>query len=149
MSAATEAGSKTRSHMKKIFTILLVSALALVSCKKDPVLTPSSLYGIWHLVSVDGDPVGTKSFSDSEGLDVWMNLQGGSFVLYQKAGSNTAYSQFEGTWSLEGTMISGRYSDGTLWASSYEVILEDDYLTLSSPSEVQLFRKESVLPNLR
>ncbi len=136
------AGYKTRLHMKKIFTILLLSALALVSCRKDPVLKPASLYGVWHLVSVDGDHVGTKSFSDSEGLDIWMILQDGSFVLYQKSGTNTAYSQFEGTWSLDGTMISGRYSDGTLWASSYDVILEDDYLTLSSPSEVQLFHKE-------
>lgn len=135
--------------MKKILAILLVSAIAVVSCRKEPVLTSDSLYGIWHLVSIDADPVGTKSFSDAEGLDVWMNLQGSSFVLYQKAGSNTSYNQFEGTWSLSGTMISGKYADGSLWASSYEVFLDGDYLTLSTASEVQLFHKETVLPELR
>lgn len=134
--------------MKRFFTILMVFAAALVfgSCQKErQTLSSESLIGIWHLSSIDGDPVGTKSFSDSQGLSVWIEFKADSFDLYQRASQNVSYSHYSGTWSLAGKVLSGKYSDGTPWSSTYEVTLEGDTLTLKSPTEEQVYHREPMI----
>lgn len=124
-------------------------ALISVSCHKEPAVSADSLIGHWQLVSIDGDAVGTKSFSDSQGLSVWISFSSDSFDLYQKAGKEVSYSHYKGTWTLSEGTLSGKYSDGSAWASSYDVALDGEFLTLTSPTEVQKFHKEASLPELK
>ena len=134
--------------MKKFFTILIVFAAALffVSCQKErETLSAESLLGCWHLSSIDGDPVGTKSFSDVQGLSVWIEFKADSFDLYQRADENVSYTRYSGTWSLAGKVLSGKYSDGTPWSSTYEVALSGDTLTLKSPTEEQVYHREPMI----
>ena len=48
-----------------------------------------------------------------------------TFNLYQQIGEG-AYRLYNGTWSLDGSTLSGKYNDGTSWATSYEVASADD-----------------------
>lgn len=135
--------------MKKLFAILITIAATLLtaSCQKDAPLVKDDLLGAWKLVSIDGDPVNTKSFSDSRGLSVWIQLSADSFDIYQRVGEDVSYSHFKGSWSLSDGVISGKYSDGSAWAGSYSVALDGGYMTLSCANEVQKFHKEPSLPS--
>lgn len=124
-------------------------ALISVSCHKEPAVSADSLIGHWQLVSIDGDAVGTKSFSDSKGLSVWISFSTETFDLYQRAGKDVTYSHFTGSWSIAEGVLSGKYSDGSAWSSTYEVFLEGEFMTLTSPTEVQKFHKEASLPSLK
>ena len=51
---------------------------------------------------------------------------------------------FSGVWTLVETTLSGSYSDGTAWGSSYEVSLSEDksHLTLTSAKEVYIYKRQ-------
>ena len=84
----------------------------------------NSIYGGWHTKSYCGAP------SD---IDVYMQLdENQTFKLYQRSNSAT-YVSYSGTYSLNETSgtISGRYSDGSLWANSY-------YYSINASNELVL-----------
>jgi hypothetical protein len=111
--------------MKRILYIMAIIMLAVTSCKEqDPVKTPAELIcGDWHstMLAVEGDIY--ASFASD-----------GSFDLYQKIGEG-AYRLYTGSWTMNGNVISGKYSDGSDWSSSYSVIFNDKFMTWTSQND--------------
>lgn len=125
--------------MKNIKTLILLLCLLCLasSCRKEETV---SVIGSWELVSVQDVPV-------SEGLSVWLDFSSDGFSLYQRAEENVCYQKFTGTWTLTGKVLSGKYSDGSLWASDYTVAVSGSELTLTSsgtPQETMRYRKASL-----
>ena len=48
-----------------------------------------------------------------------------SFTIYQRT-SMAGYQLFKGTYTVEGTNVSGRYNDGVEWADSYTFSLDEE-----------------------
>lgn len=97
---------------------MIVSALILFSCTKDGV-SAEGIFGEWHCHDLESDIY--LSFSSD-----------GVFGLYQQIGEGR-YRFYSGSWSFDGQVLSGFYSDGTAWGSSYSVSLEGgDSMTLAA-----------------
>lgn len=129
--------------------LCLTLALCLMtSCHEREEEKVLDITGSWTLV--DLYEVGTRAVSiGSYDIDVTLVLTAGStltegtFDLSQTVGEGRARN-FSGTWTLAETTLSGNYSDGTPWGSSYEVVLSDDksQLTLTSKGEVYVYKKQ-------
>ena len=53
-----------------------------------------------------------------------------TFSLSQMLGHGRPVT-YSGTWLLEGTKLSGKYSDGKAWGTTYQVSVEGTVLTLT------------------
>ena len=131
--------------MKRLSAICLSVAmlLGLFSCSKSEEDKPLDITGDWNITSIT-----TKSATiGSQNVDVYISFQqGGAFTLYQKTGSGR-FQKYEGTWTLSGKLLSGNYSDGTSWGTTYNVSLKDEMLTLESnttPVEVSVYKRTSI-----
>lgn len=125
--------------MKRLLFIL--TALMLITatgCKKDekPIDCKATLPGEWHCTP--------------EGLDADIYAafeENGSFDLYQKLGEGR-YRHYTGTWECKGNTLSGKYSDGSDWGSSYTVVFTDNdnmtFTALNGSEEVMAYTRESV-----
>lgn len=114
--------------MRKFVLWLLMFPLAFVSCNKGDTDKALAISGEWQLCGVD-----TK-VAEIGGVivDVYLKFAGdGSFELYQMVGQGR-FRYRSGSYSLSGSELSGKYSDGTAWSASYEVSLDGDSLRLSS-----------------
>ena len=137
--------------MKKILD-MIIAALVLAACGNgniDPDTPPATnppaenpgdkpeekpvekiadkIIGSWHSTSIaiDGDIY--LSFTSD-----------GKMELYQKIGEG-AYRLYRGTWTINETnaVLSGKYNDGTDWASSYKIVIADRNMTLTSDNEAK------------
>lgn len=118
--------------MRKYIFAIFATAIAVLhtGCTKNSVETVAdrSVVGNWHLSSWDGE-----SQTD---FDVYMELnEDTSFNLYQKVETST-YKRYSGTFSADNGVLSGTYSDGIQWGSSYsyEVSADGETLTMTSDS---------------
>lgn len=125
--------------MKKILFILAVMTLMVMTgCKKDekPIDCKATLPGEWHCMPEGIDADVYAAFEED-----------GSFDLYQKVGEGR-HRHYTGTWKCEGNTLSGNYSDGSAWGSSYTVDFKDnDNMTLTAlngSNEVMSYTRESV-----
>ncbi|MBR5385291.1 MAG: lipocalin family protein [Bacteroidales bacterium] len=131
--------------MKK-YIFAAVAALLLVSCggKDDPAKKASGITGDWNLVGIE-----VKSATlGSETVDVYLSFASdNTFTMYQMVGTGR-YRLYTGTYSYSGGDLSGKYADGTSWATSYTVEFNDDgsvmYLTGASGQERDTYRKASI-----
>ena len=128
--------------MKKILAFAaLMAGLLLTSCKEKE--DPLNIIGTWSLKTVQ-----TKAASmGGTSVDVYIVFnEDNTFSLYQKIGSAGRYTSFTGTWSLLETTLTGKYSDGKQWGSSYEVSQDKERTTLvlSSPGEEYSYAKASL-----
>lgn len=117
--------------IKRFLLILSVALLAVAACKKDnPQSASVSIEGAWELVSVS---FGTKSAAvGDETVTVYVEFaSGGKFTLYQQLGAGR-FAAFSGSWTLSGETLSGKYDDGTSWASDYSVKADDGSLVLTA-----------------
>ena len=97
-----------------IFAAALV-VFGLAGCNKNnPDDLAAKIVGQWELV---GAEFPTKSVTvGDEVLTVYVDFQaGGVFTLYQQLGEGR-FEVFDGSWSLAGDLLSGRYSDNSAWA---------------------------------
>ena len=128
--------------MKKILAFAaLMAGLLLTSCKEKE--DPLNIIGTWSLKTVQ-----TKAASmGGTSVDVYIVFnEDNTFSLYQKIGSAGRFTSFTGTWSLLETTLTGKYSDGKQWGSSYEVSQDKERTTLvlSSPGEEYSYAKASL-----
>lgn len=114
--------------MRKFVLFLSLFPLAFVSCNKGDTDKALDISGEWQLCGVE-----TKAAEiDGVIVDVYLKFTGdGSFELYQMVGQGR-FRHRSGSYSLSGSELSGKYSDGTAWSASYEVSLDGDSLKLSS-----------------
>lgn len=133
--------------MKKILAFAaLMAGLLLTSCKEKEI--PLNIIGTWNLKTVQ-----TKAASmGGTSVDVYVVFnEDNSFSLYQKVGGAGRYSSYSGTWTLTGTSLNGKYSDGKSWGSSYEVSQDKERTTLvlSSVGEEYSYAKASLPAELQ
>lgn len=124
--------------MKKYLAILM-GILVLAGCNKNnPEPKPASVDGEWELVSVD-----TKSVTiGSETVTVYLSFSGGNFVIYQQMGGDTRPRKYSGTYTMDGNILSGKYSDGRNLGSKWEVSIDNDTMKLeSATSEADTYKR--------
>lgn len=145
--------------MKKILSIFSAALLMVASCDDpiDPVdpiepdtpVTPvepekptepekpemtleEKLVGDWHCTATSADAEIYVTFTADK-----------TFALYQLVGEGS-YRLYNGTWSLDGTTLSGKYNDGTEWGSAYEVTSDsDDSMKLTAGDVVEKYDRLS------
>ncbi len=127
---------------KNVMAALAV-LVAFTACGGSKEEKPLDITGEWNLVNVQ-----TKSATyGDQTVDVYISFSGDkSFTMYQMIGTGR-YRRYSGSWLLSGTVLTGQYSDGRQWGSSYEVEISsaDSRLTLTSDSgEVDTYQKASI-----
>lgn len=132
--------------MKKIFNIMFaaVAICFTAACEKVEVKdsVDPAIVGEWHLSTVEVD--GTQQ---NYAYDVYLTINNDcTFELYQKSGTQVRYTKFTGTCKSEGKILSGVYSSGSPWGTSYSAIVSGGMLVLTSADgiEVQEYTKESL-----
>ena len=131
--------------MKKYIFHLLAATLLIffAGCSKDdnPTVAPE-IAGEWHLATWNGET--------PTDFDVYMELlSNGSFNIFQKV-ETSLYVHYTGTFRVMDNQLSGRYSDGVEWSSSYTYAISGGTLTLTSPnSEVSIYKKTTIPQEVR
>ena len=82
-----------------------------------------------------------------DNADIYLQLnKDKTFELYQKIGEGR-YRKYAGTYTLTDAILSGKYSDGAEWGSSYAVSFEGEVLVLTAQNgsaEVCKYEKKSL-----
>lgn len=108
--------------MMKRFINIFIAALVLglfVSCEKAPSLS-EGIVAEWQLTEMtDYEASALPSIYIEFTADL-------NFVIYQKVGEVARYRKYDGTYAIDGSTISGKYSDGEDWGSSYRAAFEAD-----------------------
>ena len=125
--------------MKKLLLILAaLMAITATGCKKDenPIDCKATLPGEWHCMPEGLDSEVYASFEEN-----------GNFDLYQRLGEGR-YRHYTGTWTCEGNTLSGSYSDGNAWGSSYQMAFTDEntmvLTALNGSEEKMTYLRESI-----
>ena len=109
--------------MKTIINkILLVAAAVLVfaSCTKSEEAAVKKIAGDWYYETTESDTP----------IQVYVSLSKDmTFELYQKIGEG-AFRRRTGTYTYDGTIIDGIYSDKTAWKEAKSVTVDGDVLVM-------------------
>ena len=116
----------------KILSLALLLLVAMTGCKKNSSKSESDaakLAGEWHLVSWnEAEPQG----------DVYIAFTAnGTFDIYQQVWSLN-YVHFDGTFNISGDILTGNYTDGSIWASGYKFQFAGEQLMLYSQEDVSI-----------
>lgn len=112
----------------RLAAIIAVAAFSLACGSKED--NSVSIAGEWKLYSVAGVPV--ESMDEGYRTEVYINFVGdGTFEIFQKLGEGR-YRLYTGTYAIAGTTVSGTYSDGKAWGSTYQASKEGSQLILTS-----------------
>ena len=132
--------------MRKILYLIaiLATVLATISCKKEKKATKTpAIVGEWQITDII-----TKSAEFAgQTVNIYLSFaKDKSFEMYQMIGQGR-YRKFSGSWKLSGKNLSGSYSSGKAWGSSYIVSVSEDLLTLTATEggEVDTYEK-TVIP---
>ena len=124
--------------MKRFIYMIIAAAAITVSCNKEvpQIDYRTTLTGEWH---------GTVQSYDA---DIYLSFnEDGSFDLYQRIGEGR-HEHFTGTWKIDGKVLSGTYSNGDGWGSSYELtfVTEDAFTTtaLNGSGETVSYTREAI-----
>ncbi|WP_308503112.1 lipocalin family protein [uncultured Alistipes sp.] len=131
--------------MKKYIFHLLAATLLVffAGCSKDDgAKVAPSVVGEWHLATWNGET--------PTDFDVYMELlSNGSFNIYQKV-ETSLYVHYTGSFSATDNQLTGRYSDGVAWSSSYTYEISGETMTLTSTtSEVSVYKRSTVPDEVR
>ncbi len=109
------------------FLMTALCVLAFVGCGKEKdtpkVDNAAKVVGEWHCAP--------------EGMDVDVYVAfdaAGTFDEYQRVGDGR-YRHYAGTWSVNKSVLSGVYADGTEWGSTYTLTFEEETMTLTANND--------------
>ena len=124
-----------KSRVLILAAILLSALVSFSSCKKEEKML--DVKGEWELTEVK---MATKSaLVGAETVTVYVKFsEDGTFAMYQMVGDGR-FVAFSGSWKLAGSTLSGTYADGTSWASSYEVSVDNSTLTMTTEDGADVF----------
>ena len=108
--------------MKGIVNKILFAAavvLALVSCVKSEDALVKDLAGDWYYETVEADVPVQVYVSFAKDM---------TFQLFQKVGDG-AFRRYTGTYTFDGTLLDGVYSDKAPWKEAKNVTVDGDSLT--------------------
>ena len=105
----------------------MLLVFAAVGCKNPSASQGGGeLAGEWVLASWNG--------SEPE-FNVYIDFnENGTFEMFQQVWSFD-YEYFEGTYSVNGDILTGKYSNGTNWACGYKFVKDGDTLTMYSQED--------------
>ena len=119
---------------KKIMRYLLMTAILVVSfgCNKPVNPQTPKIVGSWELVDIHY----TKSAQiGDQTVEVTITFGAdGSFQMSQMLGQGRP-TEYSGNWTLDGDVLSGNYSDGKPWGSSYIVAVEETSMSMTPAGE--------------
>lgn len=108
--------------MKGIVNKILFAAaavLALASCVKSEEALVKKLSGDWYYETVESDVPVQVYVSFAKDM---------TFQLFQKVGDG-AFRRYTGTYTFDGTVLDGVYSDKSTWKEAKTVTIDGDVLT--------------------
>lgn len=108
--------------MKGIVNKILFAAaavLALASCVKSEEALVKDLVGDWYYETVEADVPVQVYVSFAKDM---------TFQLFQKVGDG-AFRRYTGTYTFDGTLLDGVYSDKASWKEAKNVTIDGDVLT--------------------
>lgn len=126
--------------MKKVllYAAALFAFVCAVGCKKEEnkINYAETIIGEWHCT-----PEGLEA-------DIYVSFDAeGGFELYQKIGEGR-HRRYSGTYGIEGNTLSGTYSDGNPWGSSYSMESVSDkemkLTALNGSEEVTNYFREDI-----
>ena len=113
----------------KIFSLMMLMLVAITGCSKEksPVVSgDNAVVGQWVLTSWN---------EEAPEFNVYLSFENdGTFAIYQQVWS-LDYECFKGTYQLEGSILTGKYADNSIWASGYKVETTDNTLVLYSQED--------------
>ena len=99
----------------------------LIACD-GPITIEENIEGDWHCTATSAEAEIYVTFTAEK-----------TFTLYQLIGEGS-YRAYNGTWSLNGTELSGKYNDGTDWGTSYNVTSNnEDSITLTAGGVMETY----------
>ena len=111
--------SVMKGLINKIFSAV-VAALAMVSCVQSDEMLLEDVLGDWYYESAEADMP----------LQIYVSFaKDRSFQLFQKDGEG-AFRRYVGTYTYDGTVLDGVYSDKVQWKEAKMVSREGDILVL-------------------
>ena len=121
-----------------LFILTALMMFVTVSCEKEDkkIDYKAKLTGEWHCVPDDFE------------ADIYAVFEAdGNFDLYQQLGGGR-HKHYSGTWSSDNSTLSGTYSDGSAWGSTYRMEFSDDntmtLTALNGSEDVKTYIRESV-----
>ena len=124
----------------KIWSLIALFAMVFVGCGGDDNdnLDQSGINGTWYLTSMCGS---------APEFNVYIEFNNsGKFNIYQQVWTLT-YERYTGTYSVDGNVITGKYSDGTAWTASYNYSVANSQLKLENvenSSEVSIYAAKPI-----
>ena len=112
----------------KIFSLMMLLALAVVGCEKSSVKGSSK-------AALDGEWVLTSWNEAEPEFNVYIDFnEDNTFEIYQQVWSFD-YELYTGTYTITGDIVSGVYADGSIWACGYKFVKDGDTLTMYSQED--------------
>ena len=124
--------------MKRIINILLIgAALILSACGESGKESKAlDITGTWELTGIE---ITKAAQLGSETIEVSITFNPDkTFSLSQTLGSGRP-KDFSGTWQLTGTILTGKYSNGKAWGSSYEVTVNGTEMTMTPEGGAEIY----------
>lgn len=125
--------------MKKILSMLLIGAsFILCGCgekegKEDKAI---DITGTWELTGIE---ITKAAQLGDETIEVTITFNADkTFSMSQMLGDGRP-KEFSGTWALTETTLTGKYSNGKAWGSSYTVNVENAVLTMIPETEAEIY----------
>ena len=108
----------TMKRIVNIFIAALLVGLA-VSCDKAPKIE-TGIVAEWQLAEMPGYEAANLPV-------VYIEFKSNNeFVIYQKIGEVSRFRRYNGTYSVDGSVVSGKYSDKKNWGTDYRASFEAD-----------------------
>ena len=99
--------------------LAVAAVLAFASCVKPEDAVVKELAGDWYYETVEADTPVQVYVSFAKDM---------TFELYQKVGEG-AFRKYSGTYTFDGTLLDGVYSDKAPWKEAKTVTIDGDSLT--------------------
>lgn len=122
----------------KLFSV--AAAVLMTACTTGKEEKAIDITGTWDLIGIEVTKAAQLG-DETVSVEITFNADK-TFSITQTLGGGRA-EEFAGSWQLAGNVLTGKYSNGKAWGSSYEVNVENSTLTMipESKEEIYSYRK--------
>ena len=122
----------------KLFSV--AAAVLMTACTTGKEVKAIDITGTWDLIGIEVTKAAQLG-DETVSVEITFNADK-TFSITQTLGGGRA-EEFAGSWQLAGNVLTGKYSNGKAWGSSYEVSVENSTLTMipESKEEIYSYRK--------
>ena len=122
----------------KLFSV--AAAVLMTACTTGKEEKAIDITGTWDLIGIEVTKAAQLG-DETVSVEITFNADK-TFSITQTLGGGRA-KEFAGSWQLAGNVLTGKYSNGKAWGSSYEVSVENSTLTMipESKEEIYSYRK--------